>query len=81
MFFNNYVYKFFVKKESTVIAFQFETAETDKIGSGFLLKKGQQKFVDIKWKFFHKKVIRKFGLRHFFRPPNSVPSLSPWVYQ
>ena|SRR6218665_904368 len=43
-----------------------------------MTKKGHQKFWALKWKFFLKKVIRKFGQRNLFSvPPNSASSLRP----
>ena len=39
-------------------------------------KKGHQKFSALKWKFFPKKVIRKFGRWNIFPPPQTRRQVS-----
>lgn len=40
------------------------------------LKEGHEKFLGVKWKFFSKKVFRKFGPREFFPFPQTRSQVS-----
>src|SRR6218665_264782 len=59
--------KVLFKKRVTHLLYQISDSrdrqKTDKI------QKGHQKFWELKWKFFPKKVIRKFGPRKIFPSP------------
>src|SRR6218665_2332446 len=67
---------FLVKKKLIFVICQISDSKDrhniDKIEA--MTKKGHQKFRALKWKFFPKKVILKFGLRNFFGSHEFRPS-------
>src|SRR6218665_1791890 len=43
-----------------------------------MTKKGHQKFLPLKWKFFQKK-SSSWSAKNFSVPPNSAPGFRPWL--